>query len=518
MKKIILLIPPAYDRDVPPLGTPTLAAFLKSKGIEVRQMDLNILYFDYIKDRFEELFSAKYLEEKIKEKVYYQSILRYQKSRGLPDYFFENNPGSSFAFTEKILSSRVLYRYLADEEENPFVRFFMKEVLPSLRQENPGMVGFSVTAPSQVIATFTFCQLLKRELPGIRIVLGGQWVSLYREALERRKDFLRLFDFMIYFEGETALYSLMKALEENSLLQDVPNLIFSEHDRWKKSARRSEEDLDSLPPPDFDGLPLSRYQLGEKRITVTCETARGCYWDKCVFCVDLPIPKSTYREKSTDLVIRDMRELIEKYGARNLIISNAVYSPWQMREVSNKMIEEGIKIAWWAFVRFDPRFDRETLRLAKESGCNMLGFGMESINQRVLNHVRKGTKTEIIKRILGDLHELGVPFFLQIMLGLPSERIEEALDTIEFLASWEGAAKGQAGFNIYYLTPKNAVFLQPEKYGIEKKPRGKLPFRFFYPFSHVTGNINEEMANKLIRLYHNLIEAREPRPSKDEKA
>jgi anaerobic magnesium-protoporphyrin IX monomethyl ester cyclase len=511
MKKIILLIPPAYERDVPSLGTAALAGFLKSKGMEVRQMDLNILYFDSIGDRLEELFSPTYRDDKIRKNVYYHPILRYQQASGLPDYFFENNPGSSFAFTEKILSSRVLYRYLADEEENPFVRFFAKDILPSLRQENPGMVGFSITAPSQVIATFTFCQILKREIPGIRIVLGGQWVSLYREALQKRKDFLRLFDFMIYFEGETPLYSLMKALDEIRPLRDVPNLIYPDHGRWKKSTRRSEEDLNSLPPPDFDGLPLTQYHLGEKRITVTCETARGCYWDKCIFCVDLPLPKSTYREKSVDLVIRDMNVLMDKYGAANLIVSNAVYAPWQMREVSKRMIEGGIKIAWWAFARFDPRFDRETLQLAKESGCTMMGFGLESINQRVLDFIKKGTRTQTIKRILLDLENLGLPFFIQTMLGLPSERIEEALETIEFLAAREGVAAGHAAFNIYYLTPKNEVFINPGKYGIAKKTHGRLPFRFFYPFSHVTGNIHEEMANKMIQLYNDLTGTRKTR-------
>jgi anaerobic magnesium-protoporphyrin IX monomethyl ester cyclase len=508
MKKIILLIPPAYDRDVPPLGTAALAGFLKSKGIEVRQMDLNILYFDHIKDRFEDLFSKKYRDERIKKKIYYHRILRYQKSKGTPDYLFENNPGSSFAFTEKILSSRVLFRYLADEEENPFVRFFEKEVLPPIREEGPDIVGFSVTAPSQVISTFTFCHLLKREMPGIRIVLGGQWVSLYREALRKRRDFLSLFDFMICFEGETPLFALIEALRKSQPLKDVPNLIFPDRGRWKRTDLSSEEDLDSLPPPDFDGLPLSRYRICEKRITVTCETARGCYWNRCIFCVDLPLPKSKYREKSPDLVIRDMRELIEKYGAKNLIISNAVFAPLQMQEISKRIRERAISISWWAFARFDDRLDRETLRLAKESGCTMMGFGLESINQRVLNFVQKGTKTETIKRILLDLHELGVPFFIQTMLGLPSERVEEALDTIEFLASWEGAAQGNAAFNIYYLTPQNEVFLQPEKHGISKKHHGKLPFRFFYPFTHVTGNIGEEMANKMIRLYHDLIEAR----------
>ena len=47
MFRTLLVIPPAYDRVFPPLGTPALVGFLKSKGIKVSQEDLNMPYYDY---------------------------------------------------------------------------------------------------------------------------------------------------------------------------------------------------------------------------------------------------------------------------------------------------------------------------------------------------------------------------------------------------------------------------------------------------------------------------------------
>ena len=71
-KKIALFIPPAYDRDYPPLGTPCLASFLKSKGIDAAQDDFNILYYDYIKtNKLDKIFTKEYRENKIRKKVYY---------------------------------------------------------------------------------------------------------------------------------------------------------------------------------------------------------------------------------------------------------------------------------------------------------------------------------------------------------------------------------------------------------------------------------------------------------------
>jgi hypothetical protein len=73
-----------------------------------------------------------------------------------------------------------------------------------------------------------------------------------------------------------------------------------------------------------------------------------------------------------------------------------------------------------------------------------------------------------------------------------------------------GAGEGRAAFNIYYLTPKSKVYLRPEEYGIAMMAVEKLPFRFFHPFRHLTGNISEPMADKLIQLYDDLIGKKKP--------
>lgn len=149
--------------------------------------------------------------------------------------------------------------------------------------------------------------------------------------------------------------------------------------------------------------------------------------------------------------------------------------------------------------------DRNTLRLAKRAGCAMLGFGLESINQRVLDFIDKGTKVEIIKRIIKDSHDLKLNIYCQTMIGLPSETVEEAFDTVFFLAKCREAMRISSAFNIYYLTPKNKIFLNPEKYGIKITYNKRLPFTFFYPFKHFSGNIERPKAQKIITAYDNII-------------
>ena len=42
------------------------------------------------------------------------------------------------------------------------------------------------------------------------------------------------------------------------------------------------KDMGTLPPPDYDGLPLEKYFAPE--LVLPYDPTRGCYWGKCTFC------------------------------------------------------------------------------------------------------------------------------------------------------------------------------------------------------------------------------------------
>jgi len=489
--KVLLCIPPSYDLFYPPLGTPTLTGFLKSKGIEVTQLDLNFLYLKYLGDKdMKYILSSKYLRDKINNNVYYSKELLYQEKtnkKGKLFYYFESNPGSSFSFTEKILSSKNLFRYIKDSKENPFYNFFKEEILPIIKERKIDVFGISITAPSQVISSLTFGYIIKKFLPKVHVVIGGQWISLYRKQISRRSDLGLFFDSAIFFEGETPLFLLIKALNGQMNFSEVPNLIYKDGSEFRMTKKVSFEDLDKLPTPDYDGLPIGKYNRSLKtgEIFLTFETSRGCYWNKCIFCVDLPFPKPRYREKNVDIIIENIKELIDKYKLKHLMISNATFSPWQMKEFSKRIIDENIKIKWWTMARLDDSFTKETLKLAHDAGCEMIVFGLESINQRVLNFIKKGTKVETIKRIIKDCYDINLNFYFQYMTNLPSETKDELKETLDFIKENSPIDGGSHCSNKYYLTPGNYVYRNPNKYDIKFERDQNMEFKFIHDFEHI---------------------------------
>ena len=519
MFKVLLCIPPEYDYNFPPLGTPALCAFLKKHRIATSQIDLNLKYRTFLlghlcspwglseatKKSLLAPFSVKFFAEKLKGRYY--SPLFPRTSDGIFPYLpYSNNTNSSFYFCERLLSAPCLWRYLEDKKENTFLQFLLKEkVLDLLDKQRINLLGVSIISPSQAIASLTLGLLVKKYLPHIHVNIGGQWVSLYRFEIIKRKDLFRCFDSVIIFEGDIPLLKLAGALKSGTPLTGVPNLFLKDTDAKEIEKYTCEANMDELPAPDFDGLPLKEYDAypGTGAPNLTYETSRGCYWSKCAYCVDLPLPKPTYRSKSARLVANDIKLLKKKYKAGNLMLGDPGMSPRQMLEVARVILKEGIKIDWWVMARLDPGFTFEIFKKAYNAGLRQINFGFESASDRICNLLHKGNQKERSLRIIRDCAKAGIKVDLQTMMGLPQEKFDDALQTVDFLIKNKKYI-ANATFNTYYLTPFNHIYNDPSKYDIRYINNG-MPFQFFIPFKNLSGMTRKE--SQLIQeLYARLLQ------------
>ncbi len=89
--------------------------------------------------------------------------------------------------------------------------------------------------------------------------------------------------------------------------------------------------LDLSPVPDFSDFPWDRYPV---RI-VPIMAGRGCQWARCVFCSDVVSANGrTYRTRSIDSVMHEMREQSGRYVTQNFLFldlklnSNPRAFPW----------------------------------------------------------------------------------------------------------------------------------------------------------------------------------------------
>lgn len=517
--KTLLLIPPKYELSYPPLGTPALLAFLKLRGHVASQMDINYEYARYFMNRVSldssevdsplvrhvtwKRLSNQIFISKAKSTVYYAEELKNPFSEAAYDDWTD----SSFYFAENLLDSKNLEKFLEDDQENTYLQFYKESNLASKILEGEyDFLGISIISPSQIIPTLTLAKYLKENFEEVpKIVLGGQWCTLFAKEFVKRDDFTKWIDFFIRGEGETPLLKLVEEFEGNRNFIEIPNLSFAREGRWITGINSSKEDMSELPTPDFEGLLENEYfnftQKG--KVGITYESSRECYWNRCTYCVDLPLPHEGYRIKPVKQVISEIKEIQEKYNPDYLIFSDPAIAPSRLKFISEAMVREGIRIPFWCFGRIEGNFTKAIFEIAKKAGCDEIDFGMETASQRLMDFVDKGTNTQEVSRVIRDCSEAGINTSLQVIFRFPTETYDEGMETVQFLADHKKWIH-EISTNIYYLTPGNHMFNDPKRFQI-RIPEGQPPFRFFYEFENLTQDtITYEEAHQLNDVYRML--------------
>jgi len=209
------------------------------------------------------------------------------------------------------------------------------------------------------------------------------------------KNFPEL-DFIVRYEGEETLKELINFLQEGKDLSNVASIAYRKGSQIITTPPRSLIDnLDSLPMPAYDIMPIERYspfgKLWPRAITI--QGARGCNYD-CNFCSwsategehrlengeSVLIPK--LRLKSPARVLDEIDFLYNNYGVRYLFWVEGTWNhnhKW-VDDVCEGIIRRGYKLGWWAFVRADLLLEQEKLGILEKmvrAGFSHTLFGGE---------------------------------------------------------------------------------------------------------------------------------------------
>lgn len=556
--KVLLLFPPSWHPSQPYLSLPSLTAFLKHHGVcDVAQRDLNIELLDVLLTRKKcaELFQR--MTDKLKrlegippvhpideerrnalayatqaipsiiDKIEYaKNTLRSEDFYDLAKYMEGVHVVNEYLgmvstlyypsvmtalhndMRYSVYSSQDILKALDDEEENIFLDLYKSHVLSSILAYSPQLVGISITSTSQIIPGLTIARLIKAEEKDVHITVGGSVFTKLIDNLRQGSDLFSVVDSFIVFEGERALLELVKQVDGKKEFKKIPNLVYLEDGVVKVNEPFCTEDLNALPTPDFDGLPLRLYHAPASVLPI--QTSRGCYYRKCAFC-NLHLDHGNFRLRRTDLLMEDIRTLSQKYDTRNFFFTDESVPINKLREISQRLLEKQWDIKWMGGVRFENVLSRDLLENMAKSGCQKLVFGLESYSQRLLDLMKKGTKTDVVKRILDDCLAAGIAFHLYIIVGFPTETEEEAQETLAFVLRKEYlTSRGYSCLpSLFGMEKDSPLTHNPAEYGISSimSPKSEdLGLGYFYEvergmtveeaeqmYHHVIGKLSDEL-------------------------
>ncbi len=200
---------------------------------------------------------------------------------------------------------------------------------------------------------------------------------------------------------------------------------------------------------DFDALPFMNHELFNnpkyRQVSQGVRifggvrwgfmlTSRGCPYP-CTFCA--PSIRRSYgqkfRARSPKLVVDEMAYLKERFGVNAIAFGDDVFT-LDMKHTEafcDELIARKLGIKWAIATRAD-RVTPSLLQKMKRAGCDSLALGIESGNERVLAHIKKGESKERMTEAVRDINSLGFILNLTFIIGHPTETVEEMRDTFRF--------------------------------------------------------------------------------------
>jgi radical SAM superfamily enzyme YgiQ (UPF0313 family) len=379
------------------------------------------------------------------------------------------------------MSSEIL-EALDDDQINVYRDVYQFLIAEVMEKERPDLVGISIVQQKQLISTFTFCKMIKEKFPKTHITIGGNIVTRLRDAIKRSKELFELFDTAVLYEGESAFLQLVDALGKGETdFSTLPNLIHKDASgAIQQNKEVFAENMDQLPPPDFDGLPLEKYFV--PKLILPYLATRGCYWGKCTFCDHFQGYVEGYRTKQIAQITEEIKFLQDKYGNRHFHFTDESYPPALFRKLSRSLTDNKIDIAWTTHMRFEESLlDDEVWDDAAKSGCRYLHFGYESGNERVLKLMDKATNLDAIRTNLAMSAKYGIWNHIMGFFGFPGETQEESDDSKRFVHDNRENIHS-LGFMTFVLGKFSPVAMEPEKFGVSayKNPEWDLALDYYF--------------------------------------
>lgn len=392
--RISLVATPIWAMKTPPLTIAYLAGWLRAHDHEVAQLDWNIELFHHASDALKEYWDRTHLHK-------WQDEDRY---------------------ADEIAPKIIL----------PSLGSYLDRILAS----DPQLVGISTYS---IEATKHLARALKERKPELVIVVGGQVCDpgFYGYNLA----WSGAIDAVVYGEGEGPLLDIIEALESGSRdFTSIRGLLLPQgpmqaHDT---GLRAPVADINSLAWPSFDDLPMGYYTSSieapwEPSRSVSTLMARGCV-RKCDFCLQAEIWQN-FRYRQAEDVYEEMAANKARYGLtsyhfNDLLINGSVR---QLDRLCTLLIEKPLGLTWGGNAIVSRTLKKPLLEKMRAAGCEFLGFGFESFSTPVLHAMGKKYDADEVSRLLRDMHDVGMRFFSNLIIGHPAEGRAEFADTIQFL-------------------------------------------------------------------------------------
>jgi len=303
-----------------------------------------------------------------------------------------------------------------------------------MRSFNPDLVGITaLTVESRGL--HRTAALAKQLRSDTIVVAGGPHASAYPQKVMMDPHF----DYVVVGEGELTFNDFVTAIREGGSVREIDGLVYRDNGQTKTNPRqRFVEDLDSLPFPAWDLIPIRKYKNFVRMSNtgrgdfMALFTSRACPF-KCIYCHSLFGKK--FRKRSPENVLEEIRQLYHEYGIREFEVIDDIFNCdlKRAKRICDLIIASGmrIRLTFPNGIRGD-HMDEEFILKLRRAGTIFMAFAVETATPRLQKMLKKNVRLDKIKRNITLARRAGILCQGFFMLGFPTETREELQATVDF--------------------------------------------------------------------------------------
>jgi len=358
-------------------------------------------------------------------------------------------PPSGFLLDERVFMSLGILRVAAMLEQRGVavelldlsgVENFEEVAAMHARTSEASIYGLTATTP-QLPAAAKVLQVLRREAPEARMILGGPHITLVNAAAKRERRletigramtaFQRLesmFDVLVAGDGEDAIFDAIRP--------DAPKLV--DADDPKSALFLTNQRLDALPFPARHLVDVDSYRYSVEGIRALSMIAQlGCPFE-CGFCGGRESPMlRRVRMRTTENIVKELEQLHTRYGVRAFMLYDDELNVNPklvelMRAIKALQDRLGVEFRLRGFVK-SQLFNEEQAAAMHAAGFRWLLTGFESGSPRILENINKKATLEENTRCFDIAHKHGLKVKALMSIGHPGEDETTVRETKEWL-------------------------------------------------------------------------------------
>jgi|Deesub1362A_J573_1020465.scaffolds.fasta_scaffold00173_66 radical SAM superfamily enzyme YgiQ (UPF0313 family) len=307
-------------------------------------------------------------------------------------------------------------------------------------------IGVSCMFSHEWPITRQMIYMIRSAFPEAVIIGGGEHITAIPEF--SLVD-CRAIDYAVLGEGEETIVELIDRIENGDDVASVDGIMFLRNGvPTPTRPRRRIHDLDSLPWPAWDLLPIENYLKNNLSFgvsegpTLPIVATRGCPY-RCTFCSGSSMWGNRWYARSPGNVVDEIETYVNLYNVENFDFYDLtpIFNRRWIVDLCRELIRRRLDISWQipAGTRSEI-IDEEVASLMARAGHRNLVYAPESGSERTLKLINKRVHLPAMLDSMRAAVRAGLSIKLNMVFGFPQDSTGDILRSYKFLAraAWIG--------------------------------------------------------------------------------